>query len=334
MKAAIVDRYGSPEVVRVGEVPMPEPKENEVLIQTYASSVSSGDWRMRSGIFPDGMGFLAKLAMGFSGPRNKVLGNDLAGVVVKVGAQVGKFSVGDRVIAQGGGGTGAHAEYKVMAEDGALALAPANLGFEQAGAMGFGGGTALHFLGKANIKAGEKLLINGASGSVGTAMVQIGKHLGAEVTAVCSGANEDLVRGLGADHVVDYTKGDFTAGAERYDIIADVVGTAPYKDAKAVLNRNGRFLIILGDAAALMGFVRPDKSMNHQVIGGVASESAAVLTELTRLAEAGAFAPVIDEVFPLARAVDAHRRVDSKRKRGNVVLSMPVMDRVLEAAAE
>lgn len=333
MKAAIVDRYGPPEVVRVGEVPMPEPKENEVLIQVYAASVSSGDWRLRSGSFPDGMGFLAKMAMGFSGPRNKVLGNDLCGVVVKTGAQVRRFAVGDRVIAQGGAGGGGHAEYKVMAEDGTLALAPANLGFEQAGAMGFGGGTALHFLGKANLRAGEKLLINGASGSVGTAMVQIGKHMGAEVTAVCSGANAELVRGLGADHVADYTKVDFASGAERYDVIADVVGTSPYHDAKAVLKRGGRFLIILGDAMALLGFVRPDKVLEHQVIGGVAAESSEALAELTRLAEAGVFAPVIDATFPLARVVDAHRRVDSGRKRGNVVLTMPVMDRLLATAA-
>ena len=306
---------------------MPEPRANEILIQVYAASVSSGDWRLRSGTFPDGMNLMARLAMGFSGPRSKVLGNDLCGIVVRVGADVSRFKEGDRVIAQCGTGGGAHAEYIALAEDGSVALAPHNLSFEQAGAMGFGGSAALHFLRKAEIKPGERLLINGASGSVGTAMVEIGKHFGADVTAVCSAANAGLVRGLGADQVIDYEQTDFAAGDARYDVIADIVGTAPYSRIKPVLNRNGRFLVILGDIADMLGLRRADKALGHRVIGGIAAESAEALAELTRLAEAGKFTPVIDESFQLAEVAEAYRRVDTGHKRGNVVLTMPAMNR-------
>ncbi len=325
MKAATIDRYGPPEIVQVRDVPTPEPKEDEVLIQIYAASVTSGDWRLRTATFPDGMGLLARLAMGVFRPRNAVLGNDLSGVVVQTGSKVTRFKVGDRVIAQCGAGGGAHAEYCCLPESGAIALMPANLSFEQAGAMGFGGGTAVHFLKKARLKAGEKLLVNGASGSVGSALVEIGKAMGAEVTAVCSGANAEMVRALGADHVVDYTQTSYTEGGQSFDVVADTVGTTSYAEAKRVLNQGGRFLAILGNIAAMLGLARGDKAMGHSIIGGVAEESAENLAELTRLAEAGKFTPALDLVVPLEQAVEAHRRVETGRKRGNVVLTMPVL---------
>lgn len=321
MKAALVERYGPPEVVRVHEVSIPEIKPDEILIAVHAATVSSGDWRLRSGSFPDGMGLLGRLAMGMRGPRQKVLGNDLAGVVAEVGSAVTRYAVGDEVIAQNGG---THAEYVAIAESGTVARKPKNLSFEQAAAVGFGGGSALHFLNKAALKPGDHLLINGASGSVGSAMVELGKHFGAEVTGVCSAGNAEMVRALGADHVIDYAVDDFTVGGGPYDVIADIVGTAPYARAKSVLKPGGRFLIILGDMKALMGFVKPDKGSGHHVIGGVAAESHDTLAELTRIAEAGQFTPVIDSTYRLDEIVAAYRRVDTGRKRGNVVVTMPV----------
>lgn len=325
MKAATIDRYGPPEIVEVRDVPTPEPKDGEVLIQIYAASVTSGDWRLRTATFPAGMGLLGRLAMGVFKPRNAVLGNDLSGVIVKTGNNVTRFKVGDRVIAQCGAGGGAHAEYRALPEDGAIARMPDNLDFEQAGAMGFGGGTAIHFLKKGRLKAGEKLLVNGASGSVGSALVEIGKAMGAEVTAVCSGANAEMVRALGADHVIDYTQMHYADAGRSYDVVADTVGTTTYADAKRVLNRGGRFLAILGNLGAMLGIARGDKALGHEIIGGVAEESAENLTELTRLAEAGKFTPALDLVVPLEGAVEAHRRVETGRKRGNVVLTMPAL---------
>lgn len=329
MKAARVDRYGPPEVVRVRDVPVPQIKENEILIGVHAATMSSGDWRMRSGTFPDGMAIMGRLAMGLRGPRQKVLGNDLSGVVTGVGPAVTRFAVGDAVIAQT---SGTHAEFAAVSENGAVARKPENLGFEQAAAMGFGGGTALHFFKKGGLRAGDHLLVNGASGSVGSAMVNLGTHFGADVTAVCSAGNTGMVRALGADHVIDYATEDFTEGGARFDLIADIVGTAPYSRAKAALKPGGRFLIILGDVKALMGFVRPDKALGHQVIGGVAAESGEVLAELTRIAEAGKFSPAIDSTYKLDGIVAAHRRVETGRKRGNVVVTMPVMDGAASAA--
>lgn len=320
MKAALAEAYGAPEVVRVRDIPVPEIGTTDILIEVHAVTVSSGDWRLRTGTFPDGMAVLGRLAMGISKPRRPLLGNDLSGVVVKVGAAVTRFKVGDEVIAQKGG---THAEFVTMGEDGAIARKPGNLSFVQAAAMGFGGGSALHFLQKGAIKPGEHLLVNGASGSVGSAMIELAKHFDAEVTAVCSAGNAEMVRALGADHVIDYTSTDFVPGGPRFDLIADTVGTAGYARAKSALKPGGRFLIILGDMKALMGFGRPDKALDHKVIGGVAAETSALLAELTAIAEAGHFTPAIDSTFRLEEIVEAHRRVETGRKRGNVVVTMP-----------
>lgn len=333
MQAAVVERYGPPEAVQVKEVPKPKPGARDVLIKVHAASVSSGDWRMRTATLPPGFGLVGRLGIGIFRPRTKILGNDLSGIVEGVGAEVTRFKPGDAVIAQCGMGMGAHAEYNVLPETGAIARKPANLSFEEAGAMGFGGGTALYFLHKAGIKAGDKVLVNGASGSVGSSLVQLAKHFGAEVTGVCSGANAELVASLGADHVIDYARQDFTKNGVAYDVVADTVGTAPFSRAEPSIRPGGKMLAILGGLGDLIGAGRASRRTGKTVIAGVAEESAENLEELTGIAETGGFTPLIDTVLPLARIAEAHRLVESGHKRGNVVVTMPGMAEQAEIAA-
>lgn len=321
MKAAVYTKYGPPEVVRIIDVPKPVPKPNQVLVKIHATAVNSSDWRMRSGIFPAGFAILARLGLGICGPRNKVLGAELAGVVEAVGAKVTHFKPGDRVFA--GGGFGGHAEYKVVAQN-KLAMMPVSLSFKQAGGLAFGGTTAQYFLHDlGQIKAGQKVLINGASGSTGLAAIQIAKHAGAMVWAVCSAKNFDLVKSMGADHVIDYTVQDFTKSGQQFDIIYDSAGTTPWSRVKNTLAPNGRLLIVLG---SLWGMVqapfvsRKSRKSGKSAKSGTPSESSASLKKLADLVDAGDLQPVIDRCYPFAEIVDAHRYVDTGRKRGSVVI--------------
>jgi NADPH:quinone reductase-like Zn-dependent oxidoreductase len=320
-----VTRYGPPEVVEIREVSKPAPRENEILIQVHATTVSSGDWRMRSLTLPPGFGAFGRLAFGFFKPRNPVGGNDLSGIVAAIGPRVMHFKPGDEVIAQCGMGMGAHAEFKVLAETGVIARKPANLGFVEAGAMGFGGGTALHFLKKAGIKAGDSILINGASGSVGSAMVQLAKYFGAEVTAVCSGRNAEMMTALGADHVIDYTKEDFTENGKVYDIVADTAGTAPFSRSQGSIAPGGTMLVILGGLSDMVWAGMASRRTGKTVFAGPANETTAMLEELAEIAAVGGFSPYIEASFPLEQIVEAHRLVETGRKRGNVIVTMPVM---------
>lgn len=228
MKAIVYERYGPPEVLQLKEVEKPAPKNNEVIINTHAATVTSGDWRVRSLNVPFGFGLIMRLVFGISRPKQPILGSELAGVVETVGKDVSKFKVGDPVFAFSDAAMGCHAEYKCMAEDGAVVPKPSSLTFEEAAALSFGGTTALDFLRRAKLQSGERVLVNGASGAVGTAAVQLAKYFGAIVTGVCSTANVELVRSLGATHVIDYTQQDFTRNGETYDVIVDTVGTAPF----------------------------------------------------------------------------------------------------------
>ncbi len=250
------------------------------------------------------------------------MGTELAGVVESVGKGVSKFKVGDQVFAYSGAGMGCHAEYKCMPEDGAVALKPANLTYSEAAAISFGGTTALEFFRRGKLQSGEKVLVNGASGGVGTAAVQLAKHFGAEVTGVCSTANVDLVKSLGANHVIDYTKVDFTEKGETYDVIVDTVGTAPFSRIKGSLREKGRLLLVLGRLPDLLQIPWVSMTSSKRVIGGPVAGRAADLRFLAKLAEQGEFKPVIDRSYPFEQIAEAHRYVDTGRKKGNVIITL------------
>lgn len=322
MKAIVYERYGPPEVLHLKEVEKPTPKDNEVLIKIHATTVTAGDWRVRSLIVPAGFGLIMRLVIGVSRPRQPILGSELAGEIESIGKDVSKFKVGDQIFAFTGFGMGCHAQYKCMPEDGALALKPANLTYAEAAALSFGGTTALDFLRRAKLESGEKVLVNGASGAVGTAAVQLAKHFGADVTGVCSTANVELVQSLGANHVIDYSKEDFTQNGETYDVIVDVVGTAPFSRSKESLKEGGRLLQVSGSLPQLLLVPWISITSSKKVIAGPAAERAEDLYFLAKLAEAEAFKPFIDRRYPFEQIKEAHRYVDTGRKKGNVVIDL------------
>ena len=329
MKAIVYKQYGPPNVVALAEVPKPTPGRREVLIRIHATTVTTADWRARSLTLPAGFGALGRLFFGVFGPRKTILGTELAGEVEAVGDAVTRFKVGDQVFAFPGASYGCHAEYRTMAEDGLLALKPANLSFEEAASLSFGGTTALIYLrDKAGIQRGDRVLVVGASGGVGSAAVQIAKHFGAEVTGVCSTANLDLVRALGAGRVIDYTREDFAAERERYDIILDTTGTAPISRCEGALKPGGRLVAVLGSLAQALGMERPSRESGKRVIASPVAVKADHLHFLASLAASGEFKPVIDRCYPLESAAEAHAYVDQGHKRGSVVLRVePVVER-------
>lgn len=323
MRAALVTRYGSPEVVRVADVPRPAPKPGEILVRVRATTVSSGDARVRSITVPTGFGLLMRLVLGFFGPRQPVLGLELSGEVAAIGAGVTRFRVGDAVIAYPGAAMRAHAEYVILAEDGNVIAKPESLDFEQAAALSFGGLTALHTLATiARVGAGERVLILGASGTVGLAAIQIARHLGAEVTAVCSGANAELVRDAGATHVIDYGREDFTRNGQRYDVVMDCIGVTSYAACRASLARGGRLVRVVASLLGQLAAPLQGRLSGHRVFAPVSAGNVEDMRTLAALARTGAYRPVIDSRYPLERIASAHARVDSHRKRGSVVVTM------------
>ena len=322
MKAIVYERYGPPEVLQLKEVEKPTPKDNEVLIKTHATTVTSGDWRVRSLNVPVGFALIMRLVFGVSKPKQPILGTELAGVVESVGKDVRKFKVGDPVFAFSDAAMGCYAEYKCMPEDGAMALKPANLTYDEAAALSFGETTALDFFRRGKLQSGKRVLVNGASGGVGTAAVQLAKHFGADVTGVCSTANMELVRSLGASHVIDYTKEHFTQNGETYDVIVDTAGTAPFSRSKASLKESGRLLMILAGLPDMLRIPWVSMTSSKKVIAGPAAGRAEDLRFLAGLAEAGKFKPVIDRRYPFEQIAEAHRCVDTGRKKGNVVITL------------
>jgi NADPH:quinone reductase-like Zn-dependent oxidoreductase len=319
MKAAVCERYGPPEVVQIREVPKPVPNDDEVLVRATATTVNSGDARVRALRVPSGLRLPMRLRLGFTKPRHPILGLEMAGRVEAVGRAVTRFAPGDRVIASRGFDFGCHAEYATVAQGGAIVAIPDGVRDEDAVAVCFGGMTALVFFEKGNLKAGERVLINGASGAVGTMAVQIAEQRGAEVVAVCSGTNADLVRDLGAARIIDYTVDDFTTDGARYDVIMDCHGNAPYSRIKRSLTPDGRYLMVVGDLAQMIAAV-----WQKQVISaseGDSADAAGYYRTLLDLVASGALRPVIDSVLPFDQIAEAHRRVDSGHKVGSVVVT-------------
>lgn len=326
MKAWVYERYGPPDVLQLKDLPKPTPRDNEVLIRTRATTVTSGDWRVRGLTVPAGFGLFARLALGVAGPRQPILGTELAGVVESIGKDVSKFKPGDEVFAFAGTAMGCHAEYKCMPENGRVALKPANLTFDEAAGLCFGGSTALDFFRRGKLQRGKRVLVNGASGAVGSAAVQLARHFGADVTAVCGPANVELVRSLGANRVIDYTTEDFTKSGQTYDVILDTAGTARFFRSKHSLSERGRLLVVLGGLPDLLMGPWVAMTSSKKTIAGPAAERVEDLAVLAQLAAAGEFKPVIDRRYPFEQMVEAHRYVDSGRKRGNVVITVSQND--------
>ena len=302
MKAIVATQYGGPEVLQLKEIEKPAPKDNEVLIKVHATTVTAADFRMRSFTVPAAVWIPARLALGITKPRQPIFGSELAGEVEAVGKTVTRFKVGDQVFASTlTENFGGYAEYKCLPEKAMMTLKPSNITYEEAAAIPIGATTALRLLRKGNIKRGQKVLIYGASGSVGTYAVQLAKYFGADVTGVCSTPNINMVKSLGADHVIDYTKEDFSAVDEQYDIIFDTVAKFPKSQYSKVLAPNGTYITM----------ARLDSKENMDNLLFIKS-----------LIEAGEIKAFIDRCYPLEEMVKAHQYVDRGHKKGNVVISM------------
>jgi 2-desacetyl-2-hydroxyethyl bacteriochlorophyllide A dehydrogenase len=321
MKAIVCSKYGPPEVLQLREVDKPQPEDNEVLIRVYASTVASGDVRVRSFTWATWFWLFGRIMYGFRGPRKNIPGNELAGEIEAVGKDVTLFKPGDQVfgLTKGVLFGGTNAEYKCMPEEGALAIKPANMTYEEAAAVPIGGQSALHLLRKGNIQPGQEVLIYGASGSVGTYAVQLAaKYFGAEVTGVCSTTNLEMVKSLGADHVIDYKNEDFTQNGEEYDVIFDAVIKTSFSHCKGSLKQRG---IYITAGWPLLQALRSSLVGSKKVKIGIAPNRTEDLIFLKELIEAGKIKAVIDRCYRLEQTAEAHRYIDTGRKKGNVVIT-------------
>jgi len=322
MKAIVATKYGAPEVLELRDVAKPVPTDHEVLVKVHATTVTAGDSRVRSFTVPRSFWLPARLTLGLTKPKKAIPGMVIVGEVEAVGKEVKRFKPGDQLYAYDITRLQAYAEYACIAEDSAVALKPTTVSYEAAAALPFGGVTALYFLKKGNIQPGQSVLIYGASGSVGTAAVQLAKHFGAEVTAVCSTANIALVKSLGADHVIDYTKEDFTKNGMTYNIIFDTVGKSSLAGSVSALKDGGIYLQAVAGPSQLIQMRWAAMRSGKTLIGGTAYPTTETLMTLKELVEAGKIKPVIDRCYPLEQMVEAHRYVDQGHKKGNVVITV------------
>ncbi len=328
MKAIVWTRYGPPEVLEFKDVEKPAPKDNEVLVRIYATTVTAGDSELRELRFPFYLSLPMRLWVGFSKPKeNTIPGTELAGEIEVVGVEVTKFKPGDQVFGSAGTDFGANAEYICLPEnpgdmEGSLALKPANMTYAEAATVPFGGRDALHFIRLADIQPGQKLLINGAGGSIGTFAVQLAKNLGAEVTAIDSTAKLDMLRSLGADHVIDYTQEDFNQQGKVYDVIFDVVGTLNLSRTNKSLKQDGTYLLANPIRGQMLQGAWHRLSGRRKVFMQTANATTQDLAYLGELVEQGKLKTVIDRTYPLEQIREAHRYVDSGQKLGNVVITV------------
>jgi NADPH:quinone reductase-like Zn-dependent oxidoreductase len=322
MKAIVYTKYGPPEVLQLIEVEKPIPKENEILVKVKATTVTVADIRARSFTVPPAFWLPARIALGFRKPKKEILGMELAGEVESVGTDVKRFKEGDKVFAASLVGFGAYAEYKCLAEDGPVTLKPPNITFEEAAAIPIGARTALHFLRKANIQSGQKVLVYGASGSVGSYAIQLSKYFGATVTGVCSTTNVELVKSLGADKVIDYTAEDFSNTGETYDVIFDTVGKSPFSACMKSLKEDGTYInltVVLPGVRMLWTKLTTSRKL---ILGQKSPETSEALNFLKELVETGKLKVVIDRCYVFEEIIDAHRYVEKGHKKGNVVINV------------
>jgi NADPH:quinone reductase-like Zn-dependent oxidoreductase len=330
MKAIVYTEFGSPDVLRIEETTRPAPKSNEILVRVRAAGINFGDLMARSykAVTPRGfyMPFLfwliGKASFGWKKPRIRILGNEWAGEVVSVGRDVKRFKPGDQVFGYTGQRFGAYAEFLCLAESAPVAHKPANVTMEEAAVIPYGAMMALPLLRRANLQPGQTILINGASGGIGSAAVQIAKHLGADVTAVCGGPRLEFVRALGADRAIDYEEQDFTRNGETYDVIFDILGQAPFSRCRHSLKPRGILLYASFKTGKLLAMIRTSLSRGRRVICALAPGSLKDLLAVKELVEAGKIKAIVDRGFPMDRAADAHRYVEAGRRTGSVVIMM------------
>jgi len=314
MKAIIYDKYGSPDVLKLQDVEKPIPGDNEILIKIHATAVTTGDCRMRRAD-----PFATRFFAGLLKPKKQILGVDFSGEVEAIGKDVTKFKPGDEIFGSAGMGFGTYAEYKCLPENAVVTLKPVNLNFEEAAGIFFGGNTALHFLNKGNIQKGQRVLIIGASGSLGTWAVQLANYFGADVTGVCGTSNLEMVKSLGANYVIDYYKNDFTQNSETYDLIFDTLGKSSFSQSKHSLTTNGKFLAANASLADYVQMLWTSIFNGKKIIAGIAFEKVQNLIFLKELIETGKLKPVIDKTYALEDMAKAHEYVEKGHKKGNVV---------------
>lgn len=315
MKAIVCPAYGTPDVLTLQEIPTPEPGTDQVLIQITATAVNTADCRLRRAD-----PFAVRFFFGLTKPKYPVLGGVFSGTVVKTGSAVTRFKVGDAVFGSTDQRFGAYAEYITLAETESIALKPAFLSHEQAAVIPFGATTALYFIRKAAIKPGQKVLIYGASGAVGSAAVQLARYFGAEVTAVCSAANADLVRQLGAQTVIDYTRTNLASVTEKYDVVMDTINKLPVSVASGLLNGQGTLILSAAQLPQLLQGMWQTMGSRKKLLMGMVTATPADLAFLNELIQTGALTAVLDRTYPITDMADAHRYVEAGHKRGNVAI--------------